>query len=193
MSTDPLVFLPGMMCDARLFLPQIESLSAQRVVCTHPLKNYNTVSGPASEVLEKSPPLFALAGLSMGGIVAMEVYRRAPDRVSRLALLDTNPLPEAPDRQAAREPQLQAVADGRLRTIMREEMKPNYLCDGPHRRQILDLCMDMAESLGADVFISQSRALQTRPDQCDTLRKVSIPTLIMCGEHDALCPVEVIN
>lgn len=190
MNKDPLVLLPGMMCDARLFFPQIEAFSAQRTVCTHPLNSHSTVAGLAAQVLNNSPPRFALAGLSMGGIVAMEVYRQAPDRISHLALLDTSPLPETPERASAREPQLAAVADGKLRQVMRDEMKPNYLFEAPNCTEILDLCMDMADTQGADVFISQSRALQTRPDQSDTLRKISVPTLILCGEHDALCPVE---
>ena len=72
---------------------------------------------------------------------------------------------------------------------MRDEMKPNYLAPGPQNERVLDLCMDMAESLGTEVFVSQSRALQQRPDQCETLRHLKLPTLIVCGEHDTLCPL----
>jgi pimeloyl-ACP methyl ester carboxylesterase len=72
---------------------------------------------------------------------------------------------------------------------MREEMKPNYLTEGPQRAAILDLCMDMAMDLGADVFVRQSMALRERPDQCDTLRGVRVPTLVLCGRDDRLCPV----
>jgi pimeloyl-ACP methyl ester carboxylesterase len=69
-------------------------------------------------------------------------------------------------------------------------MKPNYLTDGPKKAAILDLCMEMAGALGPKVFELQSRALQTRPDQQDTLLKVGVPTLILCGEDDSLCPPE---
>ena len=89
-----------------------------------------------------------------------------------------------------REPQIEKVKQGHLRAVMRDEMKPNYLTDGPRMGQILDLCMAMAETLGPDVFIDQSRALQTRPDQQDTLKTVSMPTLVLCGEDDTLCPLE---
>lgn len=190
MNAEPLVLLPGMMCDARLFAPQIAALSAQRAVGVMPLHPQSTISELAQAILAQAPPRFALAGLSMGGIVAMEVVRQAPQRVSRLALLDTNPLAEIPQKAAAREPQINAVSAGRLRDIMRDEMKPHYLAEGPNRQSILDTCMKMAEALGADVFISQSRALQTRPDQTQTLQKLALPTLVLCGEHDALCPVE---
>ena len=118
------------------------------------------------------------------------MIRRAPDRVTRLALLDTNALPETPAIAAAREPQIARVRAGMLVEVMRDEMKPNYLAPGPGRGEILDLVLEMAESLGPDVFVSQSRALQRRPDQQGTLRRVSVPALVLCGEHDALCPLQ---
>ncbi|MDP5086295.1 MAG: alpha/beta hydrolase [Yoonia sp.] len=186
---DPLVLLPGMMCDGRLYGPQITAFSYQRAVMTAPLNDHETVMGLATDVLAVAPAKFALAGLSMGGIVAMEVIRQAPERVTRLALLDTNPKAEAPAVALNREPQIAKVRAGQLRAVMRDEMKPNYLTDGPRMGQILDLCMEMAETLGPEVFLRQSRALQTRPDQQETLRKVAVPTLILCGEDDALCPI----
>ncbi len=190
MTKTPLLLLPGMMCDARLFAPQVAMLSASWAVMVCPLTNGDSIDKIATHVLQHAPPSFALCGLSMGGIVAMEMMRQAPQRVEKLALLDTNPLAEHPDRIAAREPQIQAALNGGLRALMRDEMKPHYLVDGPNRPRILDLCMDMAESLGPEVFVSQSRALQSRRDQRDTLTTVSVPSLIMCGESDALCPVE---
>ncbi|MCV6586603.1 MAG: alpha/beta fold hydrolase [Marinibacterium sp.] len=186
----PLVLLPGMMCDARLFQPQIAALSGSRPVMTCPLAARDSVQALAADILIHAPPRFALAGLSMGGIVAMEVLRQAPDRVDRLALLDTNPLAERPEVKARRTPQMQAVRDGRLRAVMRDEMKPNYLADGPRQGAILDLCMAMATDLGPEVFLSQSQALMDRPDQCDTLRIYGGPALVLCGAEDRLCPPE---
>ncbi|MGB0797796.1 MAG: alpha/beta fold hydrolase, partial [Planktomarina sp.] len=78
MSSEPIVFLPGMMCDARLFAPQIDSLSADRAVMVAPIHLGERIEEIASSVLDAAPARFALAGLSMGGIVAMEVFRRAP-------------------------------------------------------------------------------------------------------------------
>ena len=186
----PLVLLPGMMCDARLFSPQIAAFSAERAVQVAPLTQHDTIEALARSVLDNAPPHFALLGLSMGGIVAMEIMQQASERVTHLALLDTNHMAELPEISARREPQIAKVRAGQLRQVMRDEMKPNYLSDGPHQGAILDLCMSMAEALGEDVFERQSRAIQNRPDQQDTLRKVAIPTLIMCGEDDALCPPE---
>lgn len=187
--TEPLLFLPGMMCDARLYGPQIAAFSASHTVMVAPFGQHETVAGIAAEVLAHAPPRFALAGLSMGGIVAMEVIRQAPERITRLALLDTNPKAEAPAIAARREPQIEKVRKGGLRTVMRDEIKPHYLTDGPNTGAILDLCMAMAETVGPDAFVAQSRALQSRPDQQETLRRVNVPTLILCGEDDALCPL----
>lgn len=184
----PLILLPGMMCDARLFAPQIAVFSAERAVHVAPLIG-SSIPRIAEEILANAPPKFALAGLSMGGIVAMEILRQAPARVDRIALLDTNPLAEHPDVAARREPQIAKVQAGDLQSVMRDEMKPHYLTAGPNRQAILDLCMDMAETLGADAFVAQSRALQSRPDQVETLKSSNIPTLILCGRDDALCPI----
>ena len=178
------------MCDARLFAPQFAALSGSRPVMVAPLTGRTTFEDLARDILNRAPPRFALAGLSMGGIAAMEMVRQAPQRVSRLALMDTNPLAEPAERAAERDAQIERVLAGGLRSVMRDEMKPNYLSDGPNTGRILDLCMAMADALGASVFSDQSRALQQRPDQCDTLRAVTVPTLVLCGEDDSLCPVE---
>jgi pimeloyl-ACP methyl ester carboxylesterase len=177
-----------MMCDARLFAPQIAALSRDRAIHLSPLTSHDSTSALAAQVLAHAPPRFALAGLSMGGIVAMEIMAQAPTRVTRLALLDTNPCAELPEVQARRAPQIAAAAAGNLARVMRDEMKPNYLAESPAKPAILDLCMDMALTLGPDVFIRQSIALRDRPDRQDTLRGVTVPTLILCGAEDRLCP-----
>ena len=183
----PLVFLPGMMCDARLFGPQLKALEGSCM--TMPIHAHDTVEKLAADVLKEAPATFALAGLSMGGIVAMEVIAQAPDRVAGLALMDTNPKAEHPKVADSRGPQMDRVRVGELKAVMRDEMKPNYLTNGPKRTEILDLCMEMANDLESEAFINQSLALMARPDQQETLQSYKQPTLILCGEDDALCPV----
>ncbi len=180
-----------MMCDARLFAPQIAALSAGRTIQVATISNADTIPELARLVLADAPPRFALAGLSMGGIVAMEMLRQAPERVERVALLDTNHRAETPDRQALRGPQVERVFEGALRQVLIEEMKPLYLA--PENRDdeaILTCALDMALALGPEVFARQSEALRTRPDQSDVLRAVELPAMVLCGEHDRLCPVE---
>ena len=186
----PLVLLPGMMCDERLFAPQISELSKQREVHFVQISGHKTISELAADVLNNAPPVFALAGLSMGGIVAMEVLSQASERVERLALLDTNPLAELSDVRMRRGPQIDAVKNGQLKEIIRDEMKPNYLFDGDKKTKILKLCMDMALDIGPDAFIRQSIALRDRIDQKNTLRTYKRPALVLCGRHDVLCPLE---
>ena len=187
--TLPLVLLPGLMCDARLFAPQVVALSQRGPVTVGDISGHDTMAALAASVLANAPPVFALAGLSMGGIVAMEIIRQAPERVAKLGLLDTNPLAEADRIKARRALQIDKAQAGHLAQVMRHEMKPHYLTDGPRRVAILDLCMDMALSLGPDAFVRQSVALRDRIDQSDTLRGVTVPTLILCGRDDALCSV----
>jgi len=186
----PLVLLPGMMCDERLFAAQINELSKRREVHFAKITDHETISELASDVLNNAPPVFALAGLSMGGIVAMEIVSQAPERVERLALLDTNPLAELPDVLKRRGPQIDAIKNGQLKEIIRDEMKPNYLFDGVRKTEILKLCMDMALDIGPDAFIRQSIALRDRVDQKNTLGSYKRPALVLCGRHDVLCPLE---
>ncbi|WGH79459.1 alpha/beta fold hydrolase [Jannaschia ovalis] len=184
----PLLLLPGMMCDARLFAPQIAAIR-DRAVMVAPISGAETTAELARAVLDVAPPRFALAGLSMGGIVAMEIVAQAPERVAGLCLMDTNPKAEHPAVAEARVPQMERVAAGGLRRVMRDETKPGYLADGPGREAVLALCMEMAEALGAEIFLRQSKALAGRADRRETLRGVAVPSLVLCGREDALCPL----
>ena len=182
--------VPGMMCDERIFSPQIEELSQNLEVTIADISNFSSVSELASDVLKKAPKSFSLLGHSMGGIVAMEIYSQEPKRIEKLILMDTNPKAELDEVKLKREPQIREVNKGKLLEVMRDEMKPNYLAESENKRSVLNVCMDMALTLGPDVFINQSRALQSRLDQQNTIQSIKIPVLIMCGSEDKLCPVE---
>lgn len=183
----PLVLIPGMMCDARMWGGLPAAFHPRAVGHALPV-GADSMAALAAAVLRDAPPRFALAGLSMGGIVAMEVLRQAPDRVERLALLDTNPLAEAPEVRSRRTGQMDRVAAGGLAEVMRDEMKPLYLAPGAGQAEILDLCLQMALDLGPAVFAHQSRALAHRPDQTATLASYRGPALVLMGAEDRLCP-----
>jgi pimeloyl-ACP methyl ester carboxylesterase len=183
----PLVLVPGMMCDARMWGDIPDRLCGGSVVHALPT-GFDSVQAIAADILGRAPQAFALAGLSMGGIVAMEIVRQAPLRVKRLALLDTNPLADAPAVQARRAVQINRAESGDLATVMIDEMIPNYWPRGMSDAAISRLCLDMALSLGPRTFAHQSRALRDRPDQTRTLAGFKGPTLILMGEHDRLCP-----
>ena len=182
--------VPGMMCDERIFSPQIEELSKNLEVTVADISSFPTVRELASDLLKKAPKSFSLLGHSMGGIVAMEIYSQEPNRIEKLKLMDTNPKAELDEVKLKREPQIKDVREGKLLEVMRDEMKPNYLAESENKSSVLDVCMDMALSLGPDVFINQSRALQKRADQLNTIQSINIPVLIMCGSEDKLCTVE---
>ncbi|SDO40900.1 Pimeloyl-ACP methyl ester carboxylesterase [Lutimaribacter pacificus] len=185
---EPLVFLPGMMCDARLFEPQLTALSRERPVMVAPVSGGERIEEIASGLLDALPRKFALAGLSMGGIVAMEILRRAPDRVARIALMDTNPLAETPQSASAYEPLLIKARAGRLDEALRDMMRPDYLAPGPGRMEVMNRFLGMAADHGPEVFTRQVRALQRRRDQQPTLRRCKVPALVLCGAHDGLTP-----
>lgn len=185
----PLLLIPGMMCDARLW-GALPGALGRRMVIHAPCTEHETMEALAAEILAAAPPHFALAGLSMGGIVAMDILRQAPARVERLAVLDTNPFAEHEKIRLRRQPQIDRALGGGLASVMRDEMKPNYLAPGPNTGPVLDLCLDMALGLGPEVFARQSRALRDRPDQSETLSSFRGPALVLMGRHDALCPLE---
>lgn len=182
----PLVLIPGMMCDGRMWGAVPQALAPRPVHHALPVAG-ETIAAMAAAILHDAPARFALAGLSLGGIVAMEILAQAPDRVERVALLDTNPLAEAPAVRAGRASQIARAMSGDLDAVMQDEMKPNYLAD-PTNTAILDLCLDMARALGPDVFRRQSLALRDRADQTATLHRFAGPALVLMGAQDRLCP-----
>lgn len=187
---EPVVLLPGMMCDARLFAPQLADLSREHAVMVAPVTQGERIEEIASGLLEALPKRFALAGLSMGGIVAMEVLRRAPGRVTRLALMDTNPLAETPQSAAQYEPLIIGAKAGRLDEVITQMIRPEFLAPGTGRAQVLALVRQMAADLGPEVFVGQVRALQRRRDNQAVLRRCKVPALVLCGAHDGLTPVK---
>ena len=187
--TEPVVFLPGLMCDASVFGPQIAALSRDRAVMCAPVAGADRIETLARDVLKAVPENFALVGQGLGGAVAMEVVRQAPRRVNRIALLNTSCLQETPERAAEREPLIVSAKAGRLDDVMRGSLEPGALAPGPLRVEVMNTVLRMAHGLGAEVFERQSRAMQRRPDQQTTLRKLDMPALVACGRHDAIFPV----
>ena len=184
--SEPVVLVPGMMSDARVFMPQIVELTKTHSVQIASLGQSDTIRQMAVDILASAPQNFALVGHSMGGIVAMEMLRQAPDRINRLALISTSATAEGPSQAAEREPFIVRAKAGRLAEVMTDMMRPEFFHDGPARPQILKLIQEMAMRLGPDVFIRHSRALQSRPDQQRTLRTARLPILVLGGADDRM-------
>ncbi len=189
MTHEAVVFIPGLMADARLFLPQIVQIGASRPVQILILHQGETVEQMSEAALASLPPRFALVGHGLGGDVALDLIRRIPDRVTKVVLMATDPLAEAPQAAAARESRIVAARSGRLVEAMLEEIPPQAIAPSDWHGDIMALIQDMAVNLGEGVFVRQTRALQRRPDQQKTLRKVKLHALVLAGEHDPIVPM----
>jgi pimeloyl-ACP methyl ester carboxylesterase len=189
MAAPAIVLLPGMMLTGDLYAHQILRLSEHHAVVVGDLTQSDTVAALAQDVLRTAPANFALVGLSMGGIVALEIWRRARERVTHLALLDTTPYSDAPERQQTRNAQMEHVRQGGLRGVLVNEMKPLYL-GSKHQGAsgLRKAVVDMGLGLGSEVFLRQTIALRDRPGSADTLTTITCPTLVLCGREDRLCP-----
>ena len=188
--SDTLIFLPGLMADARLFLPQIVALGARHATTVCLPVQGETVEDNSAYVLDHAPPKFVLIGHGLGGAVALDILRRAAERVTRVVLISTPPLSEPPQAAVDRDARIVAARAGRLAQAMLEEVPPGALADTPWRDEVLALVRDMAFGLGEGMFVRQSRAMQRRPDQQKTMRRVKVPALILGGAADTLLPVK---
>ena len=187
-----IMILPGMMLDGRAFQGYSELLRGYGDVTVGDLTQDDSIATMATRVLASAPAHFAVIGLSMGGIVAFELWRRASARISHLALLDTTPYADRPERRELRRQLTQQVEAGGLREVVVDSLKPRYLA-GQHRgnQSLLARILDMALDLGPAVFRRQSVALMNRADSGATLPTIDCPTLVLCGSEDELCPPEV--
>lgn len=182
-----LILIPGLLNDAELWRDQLADLpdSARPVVAD--ITQGDTLAALARGVLAMADERFALAGFSLGGIVALEIMRMAPDRVSHLALLDTTMLPDSPGRADERQ-RLVATArqpgkfHGFGEHLLRTYLAPENLGNAA----MVERVRAMTARLGPEVFIRQS--LIDRPDSRPTLSRLRCPVLVLCGAHDALTP-----
>lgn len=190
---EPLVIIPGFMADARAFLPQIVEFGGSRPVIVAPpsaadadADSVERISRGLATIL---PERFALLGHGLGSEVAIEILRHLPERVTCMALVAADGLPEATTEAVAREERIVTARSGHLAEAMAAEIPEHVLAPGPRRGAILELIQQMGQSLGTAIFVRQSRALQHRPDQQKTLCRSRVPTLVLAGRADRLAPL----
>jgi pimeloyl-ACP methyl ester carboxylesterase len=186
-TSSDLLLLPGLLNDEALWAAQIQALSPDIRCHVGDLTTADTLPAVAEAVLADAPERFALAGFSLGGYVAQQILRIAPERVERLALLDTSARADTPERTAQR----QALARGARvpgtfhgfgEKLMRSYVAPSHLRDA----ELLEYIRAMTARLGAQVFARQS--LLERPDGSDVLRAWRGPLLVLWGADDAITP-----
>ena len=188
----PLVLLPGLLCDAALWEPQLSELADIGDFFVADLTDQQSIEEMAASVLRDSPwKEFSLAGLSMGGYVAQEIMRQAPQRVTRLALLDTRSHSELPEETGRRRQFMKLAQTERGFTPVTNRMLPLML----HSSRVKDaplvkVIREMAERTGIEAYIRQQNAIIARPDYRPMLPSIACPTLVLCGRQDGLTPLE---
>jgi pimeloyl-ACP methyl ester carboxylesterase len=186
----PIVLIPGLLASARMYAGQIPQLWRAGPVMIADHTRDDSMAGIARRILSVAPARFALAGLSMGGYIAFEMLRQAPERIVKVALLDTSARADAPEQTAMRRAQMTLASQGRLTEVVEQQFP--RLVDRAHRadaalRRVFDL---MAEEVGAAGFIRQQTAIFGRADSRATLGNIRCPTLVLVGEGDELTPPE---
>jgi pimeloyl-ACP methyl ester carboxylesterase len=189
MTRSSLVLLPGLLCDAALWEPQRDRFGRRFEILIADLTQDETVGDMARRVLAAAPPRFALAGLSMGGYVAQEILRQAPERVERVALLDTSARADTPEQTSRRRGLIALAQTGKFKGVTPRLLPlllhPLHLDD----KRMTGIVMAMAERIGQAAFLRQQRAILSRPDSRPDLAQIRCPALALCGRNDALTPV----
>jgi pimeloyl-ACP methyl ester carboxylesterase len=184
----PAVLVPGLNCSARLYAGQIPALWQFGPVTVADHTRDDSMAAIARRILAAAPPRFALAGLSMGGYICFEIMRQAPQRVAKLALLDTGPRADTPEQTQARQPRIELAKTGRFAEVSDVQYP---LLVHPNRRDdaaLKALVRTMAEETGPQAFLRQQRAIMGRPDSRPGLSAITCPTLVLVGDSDALTP-----
>ncbi|MEO0031942.1 MAG: hypothetical protein RIS94_1700 [Pseudomonadota bacterium] len=181
-----LILLPGSLCDARVWQHQMRDLAGIAHVVCPSLHGHDSLESMADAVLGDAPDSFALCGFSMGGRVALEIMRRAPGRISRLALVDASVHPVAEGEAVRRQPQIDMARDQGMVALARwwnpKIVHPSRTGDAA----LMGLLEDMACTFTADDYAEEVHALLNRPDPRDVLPTVKVPTLVLAGSEDPL-------
>jgi pimeloyl-ACP methyl ester carboxylesterase len=186
----PTVLVPGLLCTPRLYAEQIPALWRFGSVVVADHTRDDSMSGLARRLLAEAPPRFALVGLSMGGYVAFEVQRQAPDRVAKLALLDTSARPDLPEQSEQRRRLIELAQGGRFGQIA-GMLFPRFVAASHQGDKALEaIVQTMAEDTGAEAFVRQQTAIIQRVDSRPGLAAIRCPTLVVVGADDALTPPE---
>lgn len=187
----PLVLVPGLLCSARLYAAQVTALWPQGQVTIANHKSDADMTAVAQHILANAPPRFALAGLSMGGYISLAMMRLAPERIEKLALLDTSARPDNPEQKVGREKFIAMAEEGKLDEIG-ETLLPRFI----HSNRINDEALKtevraMIKDTGAEAFVRQTKAIMSRADSRPLLNNIHCPTLVLVGDGDVLTPPEL--
>jgi len=184
----PIVLVPGLNCSARLYAEQVPVLWGFGPVTIADHRHDDSVAAIAAHILVTAPPRFALVGLSMGGYIALAIMREAPDRVARLALLDSSARPDTAEQSERRRSMILLAKSG-LFSEVPDLLFPVFVHRDRHGDEALrTIVRTMAKETGPEAFVRQQRAIMTRPDCRPQLASIRCPTLVLVGDGDELTP-----
>jgi len=186
-----LVLLPGLAANTVMWRAQLDALADPWQPCVADVNSHHdTIEAMAAALLAQHAGELVLCGASMGGIVAMEAARQAPQRISALALLGTNARPETDDMRALREGAIELFAKGEVREVIEPNVALAFHPDQAANPALVQAYLDFVLDAGADQLIRQNRAIMARPDARTHLPQLRCPALVMCGDADQLTPPE---
>lgn len=185
-----LLFVPGLLCDEAVWRQQIDALEGTARCSVADVSTGDSVAAIARSILREAAPRFALAGISMGGYVALEMMRQAPERITRLALIDTQPRKDTPEQADRRRQVIDTASNGGFDEVVASFppllFHPDRLAEG----SLVEEFSAMAHRVGCATFLRQQTAIIGRPDSVATLPGISCPTLVVCGRQDLITPLE---
>jgi pimeloyl-ACP methyl ester carboxylesterase len=185
----PIVLIPGMLCSAEVFAPQIAALWPYGPVTVASTLEGDTLAATASAILASAPPRFALCGISMGGYISLEIMRQAPDRVVKLALLDTSAEPEPLKGIAQRRALVAQARAGDFREVLKQVLPPILLHpDHQNDEALIETNVRMGVTVGVEGMARQQEAIIARADSRPNLAAITVPTLVLVGDSDLLTP-----
>ena len=189
MPRSPLVLLPGLLNTRRVFDHQVEALADVASFTIPELWHHDTMAAMAEATRAVAPPSFALCGFSMGGYVAFEIFRRAPERVERIALMDTHAGSDSPETAARRRGFIDQTRIGRFHgvhpTLLPQLIHPSRVADESITRPLLD----MASEIGGDGFVREQQAILGRTDSRPLLVEIEMPAVVIVGRQDLVTPL----
>src|SRR4051794_13138139 len=184
----PVMLVPGLGGSPRIYAPQAPALWRFGPVTVANHIRDDNMGAIARRILSEAPPRFALAGHSTGGYIAFEIMRQAPERVARLALINTQARPDTPEASSRRRGMMERAGSGEYRAVL-DELFPGFV--HPSRREdasLRQLVHDMGEDVGVEAFLRQQTAVIGRSDSRPTLASIKCPTLVLTGDEDNTIP-----
>ena len=184
LNSMPVLLIPGLGGSPRIYAPVADALWGFGPVTVANHVRDDTMGAIARRILAEAPPRFALAGHSMGGYIAFEIMRQAPDRVAKLALINTQARPDSPEVRERRGGQLARVKAGGLHEVL-DGLYPGFVHPSRHGDQTLrKLVHDMGDDVTSEGFVRQLTAIMARPDSRPTLATIRCPTLVLSSDTD---------